>query len=167
MKTTLMTLALLASISAPAFADPILDWDTTESIQSDEPITGERRARIIQALESEIRRASFSCNWNPSNGPSNTVIKDQLIVVLKDTDTRLSVSSDRSQPVIQTNIKYDNTIEITFRFTTTPDFTRLVRLDASKDILKSVVKNVGTLIDPQFETVSERTSTLSGSCDIK
>jgi hypothetical protein len=167
MKMKLMTLALLASISAPAFADPILDWDTIESIASDEPISPERKARIIQALESQIRRASFSCNWNRRKGPSNTEIIDQLILVLKDTDTRLSVSSDRSQPVIRTTTKDGNTIEITIHFTTTPDFTRLTRVEASKDILKSVVKNVGTLIDPRFETVSERTSTLSGSCKIK
>jgi hypothetical protein len=33
--------------------------------------------------------------------------------------------------------------------------------------LSQVVKNTGTLIDPKFETVTERTVDLTGSCSIK
>jgi hypothetical protein len=164
MKSLLIALAVL--VSSPSFAT-ILDVDTLVSVQAGEPVKPEQAAKIKQALESELRKSTFECNWNVKNGPSNQAIAGELITVIKYETAQISISSDLSQPVIQVIAKQSSKVEITILFTTTPDFKKLVKVEATKDLLSQVVKNTGTLIDPKFETVTERTVDLTGSCSIK
>jgi len=166
MSSTLLA-ALFASTSTPAFASPILEPEWFESVKGDGPLPTDQAEKIKKALNVEIRRATFNCSWTPSNGPSNQDIGRQFVTVINYETTQVSVNQDRSQPVIRTVSKESSTVEITFNFTTTPDFTRLVKVDASRTSLKSVEKNVGTLLDPKFEEVTERTPILTGSCEIK
>jgi hypothetical protein len=164
MKSLLIALAVL--VSSPSFA-AILDLDTLVSVQAGEPVKPEQAAKIKQALESELRKSTFECNWNVKNGPSNQAIAGQLITVIKYENAQISISSDLSQPVIQVMAKESSKAEITILFTTTPDFKKLVKVEATKDLLSQVVKNTGTLIDPKFETVTERVADLTGSCSIR
>jgi hypothetical protein len=164
MKSLLIALAVL--VSSPSFA-AILDLDTLASVLAGEPVKPEQAAKIKQALESELRKSTFECNWNVKNGPSNQAVAGQLITVIKYENAQISISSDLSQPVIQVMAKESSKAEITILFTTTPDFKKLVKVEATKNLLSQVVKNTGTLIDPKFETVTERAVDLTGSCSIQ
>ncbi len=164
MKSLLIALAVL--VSSPSFAS-ILDLDTLASVLAGEPVKPEQAAKIKQALESELRKSTFECNWNVKNGPSNQAVAGQLITVIKYENAQISISSDLSQPVIQVMAKESSKAEITILFTTTPDFKKLVKVEATKNLLSQVVKNTGTLIDPKFETVTERAVDLTGSCSIQ
>lgn len=164
MKSLLIALAVL--VSSPSFAS-ILDLDTLASVLAGEPVKPEQAAKIKQALESELRKSTFECNWNVKNGPSNQAVAGQFITVIKYENAQISISSDLSQPVIQVMAKESSKAEITILFTTTPDFKKLVKVEATKNLLSQVVKNTGTLIDPKFETVTERAVDLTGSCSIQ
>jgi hypothetical protein len=164
MKSLLIVFAVL--LSSPSFA-AILDLDTLVSVQAGEPVKPEQAAKIRQALESELRKSTFECKYSVSMGPSNRAIAGELISVIKDERAQISISSDLSQPVIQVIAKGSSTYEITILFTTTPDFKKLVKVEATRGLVKQVVKNTGTLIDPKFETVTERTVELAGSCSIQ
>lgn len=165
MKLLALGFMLLSSLTAQA---SILDWSSMAEVldQGPGPVTGELAAKIKQALTAELQKSSYECQWNVK-GPSNAGVGGEFISLLKHESTLIFVSSDLNQPVIRAVTKESSSVEIIVLFTTTPDFKRLTKIEATKDHLSQVTQNTGTLIDPKFETVTVRTPALFGSCSVK
>lgn len=165
MKMLAFSFLFLSSFTAQA---AILEWSSISEVLENGPgpVSGELAAKIKQALTTELRKSAYECQWNVK-GPSNGEIGGQFITLLKHESTQIFVSSDLNQPVIRVVTKESSSVEVVVLFTTTPDFKKLTKVEATKDRLSQVTKNTGTLIDPKFETVTERTSELFGSCSVK
>ena len=165
MKMLAFSFLFLSSFTAQA---AILDWSSMSEVLENGPgpVSGELAAKIKQALTTELQKSSFECQWN-GKGPSNGEIGGQFINLLKHESTQIFVNSDLNQPVIRTVTKEKASVEVVVLFTTTPDFKKLTKIEATKDFLSQVTKNTGTLIDPKFEAVTERTPKLFGSCSVE
>jgi hypothetical protein len=167
MKMLACAFLFLSSFTAQA---AILDWSSMSELQANgpDPVTAELAAKIKQALITELQKSSYECQWNVKNGPSNARIGGEFISVLNEKTAQIFVSPELNQPVIRVVHRYsDGSVEVSILFSTTPDFKKLTKVEATKDRLSQVTKNTGTLIDPKFETVTERTSELFGSCSVK
>jgi hypothetical protein len=167
MKMLAFSFLFLSSFTAQA---AILEWSSMSEVLENGPgpVSGELAAKIKQALTTELQKSAYDCQWNVKNGPSNAGIGGELISVLNEKTAQIFVSPELNQPVIRVVHRYsDGSVEVSILFSTTPDFKKLTKIEASKDNLSQVTKNTGTLIDPKFETVIERTPKLFGSCSVK
>lgn len=52
------------------------------------------------------------------------------------------------------------------QFTTSADFKSITSFYVSKDKLTKVERNVGTILNPRFETVTERKSSIQAGCTL-
>jgi hypothetical protein len=170
MKHFILGLSLL--ISASTFAST-LEQSLFEAFKYGGPVDGQLKQDIIKALKNEITKGEFNCKWKTANGnsgPSNTDIKRQLKVLLDDKKIEIFVNDQGEQPIISSKKTYSpnngNNEEVIVDYTTSSDLKSIVKVDAYKNATGKQEVNLGTLTNPDFQTIETRTSKISGSCSV-
>jgi hypothetical protein len=74
------------------------------------------------------------------------------------------MSDDLSQPVLTSITKNSHDDETIANYITTPDFKNLVQIYGAREKISQIERNLGTIIHPRFEYVTERTTIIAISC---
>jgi len=155
-------LMLLASLTANASS-----LSLNEAMMSvNGPVLGTKAADIRKALIAELSGSTFICSYTVS-GVSSDSTKDILIDILKSSEVEISMSQDNSQPVIIVKDKVTEMNVLTLGFTTSSDFKKVTSIDLLQEKITSTDVNVGTLIDPKFETQLASKIMVKGTCSVK
>jgi hypothetical protein len=162
MKKFLIGLLMIGSLSA--FAS--LDMAIVNHLEEDEVFSGDDiKAAIISNLENK----TFQCSYSVASIADNDT-KIQVLEVLKYKETKVTVNADFSQPVITISIpssdKDSDTDNVLFKISTSPDFKEVVEMELLRFREQKTQVNTGTIINPVFETRTERVYSIKGVCKI-
>lgn len=165
----LQLFCLLLTFSVTTFASPF-ELSLKEAINYDnsEIITGERKANIIQALSQELRNPDIVCTSKQNNSADSLELKNSFISSLNYKNLVLSINSSGDQPILNADFKtVKKDIELSFKFTTTSDLKKLLKVDFLKTQIDVEESNIGTILEPNYVAVEQRTEVLSTTCKAK
>lgn len=168
MKSLITGFLLFTSVSAFASS---LSTSIVEAVktQAGGPITGEHANNVKKAVVAELQMKTVDCvvTVSAGKGPSSAEVKSQMISIVQNTNTSVSVDDSGTQPAITMAIDWSATEDTIAHFQTSADFKSILSFSVSKDKLTKVERNVGTILSPRFETVTERAFVVKADCTLK
>lgn len=168
MKNILAGLLLLSSISsfASTLSSSIVEAVKT---QAGGPITGEQASNVKKAVIAELQMKATACVVTVVTGkaPTSDEVKSQTISIVQNPKTSVSVDDSGLQPAITMSIEWSSTEDTIAHFQTSADFKSIISFSISKDKLTKVERNFGTILNPRFETVTERAFIVKADCTLK
>lgn len=157
MKSLITGLLLLSSLSIFASTVPLnIAIMKSGSSQSAGQVTEVQSKLIKKAIAEQLLKAEINCGRDINKSLLISNVNDSVV----------SVSEDLLQPIIVSIFKFGNKQQI-LNFTTSPDFKKILQLDAEIVEILTEEVNVGTLLNPIFETQTTTKSHGKTVCTVK
>ena len=132
-------------------------------------VEAEKAKLIKKAVVQALRGKKASCTRvvsAPGEASYYIVSSIDLRNFVKPT-TSVSINSNNNQPIITLTSELANNQKVTLEYTTTSDFKDIISRYYQKVEVETYEKNIGTIIDPYFETVTEELVISSSDCLIE
>ncbi len=135
------------------------------SISSNDPLPDDQAKAVREALLAVMNSTAFDCTSSTSTYKNSTEGLNAIKTFVPQTQ-KVYVAASSVQPALSL-VWNGSSMESTLRVKTTADYKSIVSMQAVQESIGSNRVNVGTIVNPKWETRQTRKTTIEVSCQAK